>query len=118
MKDIENAIASRLWVKDIGVVPSSSLPQNGWYPLSVFRSFRWSLLDCFENVGYFVDLVHGVNEQMDVVRHEDVGKDGKVKLFGCFVDSPGQCLADSIRRVGTFGDGGSRRSDSQNARTH
>ena len=50
----------------------------------------------FENNRHFVNLVHRVNEHVNMIRHEDIGKDGEVVLLRCLVDAVGKGSAYSV----------------------
>lgn len=96
LKDIEDAVPPGLWVEDVGIVAAPPFPQGGRYPLSVLCRFGWSLLDRFKYVGHVVDLVHWVDEHVNVIGHEDISEDGEVVVFRCFGDAFGQGFTDSI----------------------
>ena len=72
------------------------LPQVGGNPLPKLCLVRDSLLNGFEDRGHVVDLVHRVDEHVDVIWHEDIGKYGKVVLFRGFVDTLGEGFANTI----------------------
>ncbi len=55
-----------------------------------------SLLDRLEDLGHIVILVHRVNEHMNMVGHEYVGKDNEVVEFSGFVYSFGYEFANLV----------------------
>lgn len=96
LKDIEDAVSPGLWVENIGVVSTSPFPQGSRNPLAIPGDFRRPLLDCFENVGHFVNLVHWMDEHVDMIWHEHIGKDSEVVFPRGFIDTFGKSFTDSI----------------------
>ena len=95
-QNVENAIEPCLWAKDVGIVSASSFPQRGRYPLPILGGFRGTLLNRFENNRHFVNLVHRVNEHVNMIRHEDISKDLEVVFLRCLVDAVGKGFAYSV----------------------
>ena len=96
LQNIEDTIQPCLGGKYVGIVSASSFPQLGRYPLAILGGFRGTLLNRFENIGHIVNLVHRVNEHVNMIRHEDIGKDGEVVLLRCLVDAVGKGSAYSV----------------------
>jgi hypothetical protein len=95
-QNVENTVEPCLWAKDVGIVSAPSFPQIGRYPLPILGGFRGTLLNRFENIRHFVNIVLRVNEHMNVNRHKDIGKDREVVLLRSLVDAVGEGFAYSV----------------------
>ena len=49
-----------------------------------------------KDLGYVIDLVDRVDEHVNVVGHEDIGKNGEIVFDGSFIKSLDEKLADAI----------------------
>lgn len=96
MVNVVDDLNSRFRFGHISIIAATSLPEIGCDKAFVFCTARWALLDRLQDLRHIVDFIHRANEQMDVVGHEDVGKNHEVVSGCCFVDSFGQQPADFV----------------------
>ena len=54
------------------------------------------MLDGFENLGHVIDFVHRPNEEVNVIVHEDIGKNDEVVRLSGLVDSSGEEFTDLV----------------------
>ena len=94
--NVVDCVLTSVFRKDVPVVPTSGLPEIGLDPSSRLCTIRDSLLHGLCDYFHFIDFVERMNQDMNVVLHEDVGEDNEVMLLGGFVNSVGKGLADAV----------------------
>ena len=87
---------SRVRVIDVAVVASSSFPQIRGCPFLLSRSFGRPLFHRLEDIGHIVDLVMGMDDYVNMIVHEHIGEDDKVKFSRSCIDSIDKEFADAI----------------------
>ena len=94
--DVVSDLNSCLLACNITVIASAAFPEIGPNPSSILGTARWSLLDGFENLGHVINFVHRPNDDVDVIVHEDVGKNDEVVGLCGFVDSSREEFTDLV----------------------
>ena len=83
-------------VFDVAVVASSSFPQIRGRPFLLSSSLGRSLFHRLEDIGHIVNLFEGMDEYVNVIGHEHIGEDDKVKFSRSFIESIGEEFTDAI----------------------
>ena len=94
--DVVDHLCPRLSAGDISVVASASFPEVSHDPSSILGTAGRPLLDGLENLGHVIDFVHRTNEQVNMIGHEDIGKDNETVLLRGFVDAFGKEFTDLV----------------------
>lgn len=96
--NVADRLATSLFRVDVPIVAAASLPQVSCNPALPLGLVRDTLLDRLQDQRHRVRLIERVDQQMDMVWHEDIGENSKAVVFGGPDNAPGKGDADTLVR--------------------